>query len=41
MATSRPNVSINNQTNVMVMTEERLRHLQAVRQLMIEQQKGA
>ena len=34
-------VSINNQTNVMVMSDERLRELQAVRQRMIQQQKGS
>jgi hypothetical protein len=33
-------VTINNQTNVQVVSEERLRELQAVRQRMIEQQKG-
>jgi hypothetical protein len=30
---------MNNQTNVMVMNDERLRELQAVRQRMIQQQK--
>ncbi len=33
-------VTVNNQTNVMVMSDERLRELQAVRQRMIEHQKG-
>jgi hypothetical protein len=37
----QPNaVTVNNQTNVMVMSDERLRELQAVRQRMIQQQKG-
>jgi hypothetical protein len=33
-------VTVNNQTNVMVVSDERLRELQALRQRMIEQQKG-
>ena len=33
-------ITLNNTNNVMVMTDERLRELQAVRQRMIEQQKG-
>jgi hypothetical protein len=33
-------ITINNQTNVMVVSDERLRELQALRQRMIEQQKG-
>lgn len=33
-------VTINNQTNVQVVLEERLRELQALRQRMVDQQKG-
>src|SRR5690242_15893875 len=33
-------VSINNQTNVMVMSDDRLRELQALRQRVIREQKG-
>ena len=33
-------VTINNQTNAQVISEERLRELQAVRQRMIREQKG-
>jgi Bacteriophage Sf6, terminase small subunit-like len=33
-------VTINNQTNVMVVSDERLRELQALRQRMLEKQKG-
>jgi hypothetical protein len=33
-------VTINNQTNIVMVSEERQRELQAVRQRMIEQQKG-
>jgi hypothetical protein len=33
-------VTINNQTNVMVVSEERLRHLQEVRRNMIDGQKS-
>jgi hypothetical protein len=33
-------VTINNQTNVQVVSEERLRELQEIRRRMIEQQKG-
>jgi hypothetical protein len=33
-------ITMNNQTNMLVMSDERLRELQAVRQPMIEQQKG-
>ena len=35
-----PGVTINNQTNVMVLSDERLAQLQAARRRMIEQQKG-
>ena len=33
-------ITVNNQTNVVVMSDERLRELQALRQRMIQQQKG-
>jgi hypothetical protein len=33
-------VTVNNQANVMVMSDERLRELQAMRQRVIQQQKG-
>lgn len=33
-------VTVNNETNVMVMSDDKLRELQAVRQGLIEQQKG-
>ena len=33
-------VTVNNKTNVMVMSDDKLRELQAVRQGLIEQQKG-
>ena len=34
------NITLNNQTNVMVVSEERLRHLQEVRRKMIDGQKS-
>jgi hypothetical protein len=34
-------VTINNHTNVQVVSEERLRELQKIRQRMIQQQKGS